>query len=82
MQKDFLTKIINYINITSVKTWKVIITTKQFTSQSVVQTLIYLFTSGNIRVFLESCLTGRQSSSLILVYPLGLKITVHTWFFI
>jgi len=80
--KDFLTKITNYVNITSVKRWKVILNTKQFTSQSVVQTLIYLFTSDIIRVFLEFCLTGRQSSSLISVYPLGLKTTAHRCFII
>lgn len=80
MQKDFLTKIINYVNITSVKRWKVIINTKQFTSLNVVQTLIYLFTSGAFTVFLESCLTGRQNSRIISPYPLGLKITAHRYF--
>lgn len=53
LQKDFLSKVINYINISSGKRWKVIIATKQFTSQTVVQTLIYLFTSAFIRVFLS-----------------------------
>lgn len=82
LQKDFLTKITNYVNITSVKRWKVTINTKAFTSQSVVQILTYIYTSGISRVFLEYCFTGRQSSSLILVYPLGLKTTAHRWFFI